>query len=304
MRCHTLGRTGLAVSEVTLGTLGLSAPGADRAEAAATIADALDRGVTGFEIDSGDRAAAELLGEVFAREGAAHRVHVFARVTPLVRFDLPSPHVPVDHAYPGEHIRAQTEALLGALGIERLALQQLHAWCPEWLHEGDWRETMARLRAEGKVAGWGVSLFDHDVDAPLEAVASGAVDAVQAMLNIFDSGAIPALLPLCLAHRTGVIARSPLYFGALAGAPRDGDYFYPEHARETAARVAKLAQAALPGESVTGLALRFALSHPAVSTVAIGIRSRAHLDADLRAIEQGPLDPARLVALAAHKWLC
>ncbi len=305
MRHRRLGRTGLELSEVTLGTMGLASPETDRAEAAATVALALDRGVTGFEIDAGDRGAAELLGEVFAREGAARRVHVFARITPLVRFDLPSPHVLVQQAYPGSHIRGQTEALLATLGIERLALQQLHAWCPEWLREGDWLETMMRLRAEGKIAGCGVSLFDHDVDAPLEAVASGAIDAVQAMLNVFDQGAIPALLPLCIAHDVGVIARSPLYYGALAGAAPRSDYFYDAHRRETARRVDRLArEIALPGETAADLALRFALSHPAVTTVAVGARSRAHLAADLHAFEQGPLEPARCAALAAHRWLC
>lgn len=299
-----LGGTGLALSELSFGTGGLAA--ADPAEAGEAIACALDAGINGFEIDAGDAAAIALLGAALARAGARHRVHVFARATSRMPFDLPSPHVRADQAWPGARLRAEAEALLARLGVERLALLQLHAWCPEWLHEGDWRETLEQLRAEGKIAGVGISLFDHDVDAGLEAVASGAIDSVQAMVNVFDPAAAAALLPLCQRHDIGVIARSPLYYGALAGgcaqgfAPGDwrDTYFYPAHRRETEERVGAL------GAGPTATALRFSLSHPAVSTVAVGMRSRAQVEANVAAAGEGPLGAEQLAALAKHKWLC
>lgn len=291
MRFRTL--AGLSVSECTIGTAAL---GRDPVEAKPMLALARDRGVNAVEIDAGDHAAVELLKE--------HReIHIFARATSRIPFALPSPHIHAQQAYPGHHLRAETEALLRTLGVERLALLQLHAWCPEWLHEGDWLETLGRLRDEGKIAGMGISLFDHDVTAGLEAVASGLIDAVQVMLNVFDQSAIAAL-PLCEANKVGVIARSPLYFGALAGrtqgfAPDDwrATYFYEDHRRETEGRVARLAN---PLET----ALRYPLSYAAVSTVAVGMRSRKQLEANLEAIVRGPLSADEIAALAAHRWLC
>lgn len=309
-----LGRTGLDVSACALGTAALASPGTDRREAGAVIACALERGVNAVELDGGDRQAAGLLGELLARTGAGSRVHVLARATSCVRFDLPSPHVPAQQAYPGHHIRAQTEALLRTLGVERLGLQQIHAWCPEWLDEGDWLETLERLREEGKIAGYGISLWDHDLDAATAIAGRGAVGSVQLMYNIFDPGAAARLLPFCRHHDVGVIARSPLYFGALgwsergpAYAPhdwRDG-YFYDAHRRETLARVRRLARAVAPfGHPLPDIALRFALSHPAIATVAVGMRTRAQLEANLAAIERGPLGTDELAALAPHAWLC
>jgi aryl-alcohol dehydrogenase-like predicted oxidoreductase len=303
---------GLQVSECAIGTARLAAPGSDRAEARAMVAMALDHGVNAFEVAAGDGDAVDLLGEILRSERATHRVHVFARVTSRVPFALPSPHVPVQQAYPGSHIRAETEALLARLGVERLALQQLHAWCPEWLGEGDWFETMTRLREEGKIAGCGVSLFDHDVDAALETVASGAVDAVQAMYNIFDQGAAAALLPRCIERDVAVIARSPLYFGALADMARDyprgdwrAEYFYDAHWRETSQRIERLACTATSlNSSVPALALRFCLSHPAIATVALGMRTCEQLSANLQALQDGPLDAETSLSLAVHKWLC
>lgn len=274
------------------------------------VALALDRGVNTVEIDAGDGEAARLLGEVLRRENAGDRVHVFARATSLIRFDLPSPHVFVQDAYPGRHLRAETEALLATLGVERLGLQQLHAWCPEWQHEGDWLETFERLREEGKIAGFGVSLFDHDVAAGFEIVASGLIDAVQAMYSVFDPTPAKALFPLCQKHDVGIIARAPLYYGALGGALefaaddwRDA-YFYDEHRRETTGRVQRLADEMARDGPVAEMALRSCLSHPAVSTAAVGMRNRAQLEANLRAALAGPLDADVRAMLAKHAWLC
>lgn len=302
MRLRSLGRIGLQVSELSFGTGALGM--ADPAEARAAIALALDRGINAFEIDAADAAAVTVLGEALAGKGT--RVHIFARAASLVPFDLPSPHIRADQAYPGARLRTDVEGLLGRLGVERLALVQIHAWCPEWQHEGDWGETIEALRSEGKIAGVGVSLFDHDVDAGLEAVASGTIDAVQGMVNIFDPSAGAALLPLCHRHAVGVIARSPLYYGALAGrldfAPEDWRhaYFYHQHRAETEARVAAIAELGAPAE----LAIRFGLMHPAVSTVAVGMRTPAQVEANLAAAAKGPLDADTLAALARHRWLC
>jgi aryl-alcohol dehydrogenase-like predicted oxidoreductase len=310
MRFRKLGRTGIDLSELAMG---VSTGHPD--ETAAAIALGLDRGANTMTIDAGDQAAADLLAGVLARAGGGRDVHVCATATSRVPFDLPSPHVPAWQAYPGRYLRAEAEALLGRLGIERLALVQLPAWCPEWLHEGDWLETLVRLRDEGKIAGFGVSLFDHDVDAALEVVASGLIAAVQLMYNVFDQGAAAALLPLCEQHHVGVVVRSPLYYGAITPAfartPsfaeddwRSG-YFFDEHRRETAQRVRQLESlVAAPDRSLSDMALRFCLSHPAVSTVAVGMRQRAHLEANLRALEQGPLESDRHAALVQHKWLC
>ena len=315
MRFRRLGRTGLDISELTIGTAGLAQTGRDPKQARAAIAIALDRGINAVEMRAGCEDTAALVGGLLRNRSRGDGVHILARVSSLIRFDLPSPHVPVQQAYPGHHIRAETEALLRTLRVERLGVQQLHAWCPEWLREGDWLETLQRLREEGKIAGFGISLFDHDVDAALEAVASGAVDTVQVMYNLFDQGAASALLPLCLRHDIGVIARSPLYYGALVSSPSRfsefppgdwrHDYFFDEHRSETDQRASRLARGVgSPDRSLSDLALRFCLSHPAVSTAAVGMRSPAHVEANLYAAAGSRLDADERASLADHAWLC
>ena len=314
MRYRRLGRTGLAISEITIGTGGLAGGAVDADAARAAIGLALDGGVNAIEMAAGNADAAGIVASALERRDSARDVHVLARPTSLLPFDLPSPHVHAQQAYPGRHIRAETEALLQTLGIERLAVQQIHAWCPEWLNEGDWLETLGRLRDEGKIAGIGISLWDHDVDAALEAVSSGAVDCVQLLYNIFDPGAAARLFPLCRRQDVGVVARSPLYYGALtarieeevpfaAGEWRRA-YFFDDHLNETRLRAQRLARELQDGGPVAETALRFSLSHPAVSTIVVGMLSPSHVESNVKAIEKGPLDAAALQRLALHKWLC
>ncbi|WP_167737536.1 aldo/keto reductase [Sphingomonas parva] len=299
------------MSELTLGTTGLGRPGLDPAEAAQAVDLALGSGINTVELAAADRQAVSILAEAIrARGGAAP--HVLCRATSRVAFDLPSPHVHAGDAYPGAALRTETEQLLRDLGVERLALVQLHAWCPEWLDEGDWLETLLSLRQEGKIAAIGVSLFDHDVPAGLDAVASGRIDCVQLMYNLFDQAAAEEILPLCRRHDVGAVARSPLYFGGLS--PRlaqpfpAGDwraaYFFDSHRRETRARAEAIAASlGLPIDALPALALRFALSHPAVTTVAVGMHRPDHVAANLAAAAEGPLPAETLERLAGHRWL-
>jgi aryl-alcohol dehydrogenase-like predicted oxidoreductase len=109
-----------------------------------------------------------------------------------------------------------------------------------------------------------------------------------------------------------VIARVPLDEGSLAGELTvdsrwpDGDwrngYFSPANLRETVARVEALRPLVPEGMSMAQLALRFILSSPDVTTVIPGMRSAAHLAANLAAAEAGPLPADLVAALRAHRW--
>jgi aryl-alcohol dehydrogenase-like predicted oxidoreductase len=109
-----------------------------------------------------------------------------------------------------------------------------------------------------------------------------------------------------------VIARVPYDEGSLAGQIRadsvfpEGDfrhtYFGPDNLGQTVARVDAL-RAALPGEtSLAEVALRFAVSHPAVSTVIPGMRRAAHVRANVEAVGRGILPAAIRSLLATHRW--
>jgi aryl-alcohol dehydrogenase-like predicted oxidoreductase len=316
MKRRRLGRTGLDVSVLAFNARGLD-PAAcrdiDLAEAGAALALALDGGVDVLATPA-EGQAREAAADLLRRDGRARAVHILSHVPPLLPHTLPSPHLHANAVFPGAHIRAHAESVLKAFGVERLAVLFLPAWQPEWTREGDWLRTLQALKAEGKIAGFGVAPFDHDPGAACEAAQSGQIDCVEVMYNPFDPEAAADLFPLCREKGVGVVARSPLYGGALTAgwdeavfAPGDwrAAFFYPEHRDETRERVAALAgEVSAPDETVADLALRFGLSHPAVSTVSVGMRARSHVQANLAAMARGPLPEGALARLSLYKWLC
>jgi aryl-alcohol dehydrogenase-like predicted oxidoreductase len=50
------------------------------------------------------------------------------------------------------------------------------------------------------------------------------------------------------------------------------------------------------------MSLRFILSHPAVSTTIVGMRSPQHVHQNIAASDAGPLDSALLAELKKHRW--
>ncbi len=109
-----------------------------------------------------------------------------------------------------------------------------------------------------------------------------------------------------------VIARVPFDEGSLTGTLRadstwpEGDwrntYFVPENLAATVERVERLEPLVPADSTLPELALRFILSHPAVTTVIPGMRKLPHVEANLAASEAGQLDEALLAQLRKHRW--
>jgi aryl-alcohol dehydrogenase-like predicted oxidoreductase len=111
-----------------------------------------------------------------------------------------------------------------------------------------------------------------------------------------------------------VLARVPLDEGSLTGKLREdtrfpagdfrNDYFAGDLLGETVRRVEAMRPIVegAAGSMVRG-ALRFTLSHPAVSTVIPGMRTPAQADDNCAASDAGPLPPETLDALRPHRWV-
>ena len=170
------------------------------------------------------------------------------------------------------------------------------------------------MRSSGKVRCVGISINDHDPANALQALGTGKIDTVQVIYNLFDQSPEDELLPYCREHGIGVIVRVPFDEGSLTGRVRPdtafpagdfrNDYFAGDRKREVWERVRKIAEdASFPVERMAELALRFCLSHPAVSTVIPGMRSREHVAANVASAEAGALPPDLLQSMRRHRWV-
>ena len=260
----------------------------------------------------GDGHSEQLVGD--ALKTIASRVYVATKIPPKNGRWPARPTTKLKDAFPASWITQCTERSLKHLRLDCIDLQQLHVWTGAWLKETEWLETLQRLKRDGKIKYFGVSVNDHDPAGAVELARAGVIDTVQVIYNVFDQTPADALLPLCQSQDIGVIARVPFDEGSLTGALTTETtfdrsdwrraYFKGPRLRETVERANRL-KPVLVRDGIKTLAqgaLTFVLSHPAVSTVIPGMRSVEHLDENLAVVDQPRLDAATLGTLKQHAW--
>ncbi|HEY8498935.1 MAG TPA: aldo/keto reductase [Limnochordales bacterium] len=316
MHYRTLGRTGLRVSEIGFGAWGIGKDmwvGAEDDESIRALHRAIDLGVNFIDtaLAYGDGHSERLVGQVV--RSRSERVYVATKVPPKNGQWPARPGVPADEVFPAPYVMACAEQSLRNLGLDAIDVLQFHVWSDEWVGQGSWLEAVERLKREGKIRFFGISINDHEPHNALRLVESGLVDTVQVIYNIFDQSPEDRLFPACQAHRVGVIVRVPLDEGGLTGriTPEttfpEGDwrnrYFRGERKREVYERVQRIARDLGIGlEQMPEVALRFTLSHPAVSTVIPGMRSVRNVEANCRVGDGRGLPPEQVQRLRAHRW--
>jgi aryl-alcohol dehydrogenase-like predicted oxidoreductase len=317
MHYRALGKTGLQVSEIGYGTWGIGKAGwtgADDQQSLKGLNAAIDRGLNFIDtaLGYGHGHSEQLVGQVV--RARREPVYVATKVPPKNLQWPAQPGIPADEAFPGDHVIARTEESLRNLGLETVDIQQFHVWSNEWVGQGDWLEAVQRLKEQGKIRFFGVSINDHQPDSALRLVESGVVDTVQVIYNIFDQSPEDRLFPACRQHNVGVIVRVPLDEGGLTGkvTPEtvfaDGDfqarYFRGDRKREVYQRAQQIAEdLGIALDQLPEVALRYTLSHPAVSTVIPGMRSVHHVEPSIAVGDGRGLPAEQVQRLKAHRWI-
>lgn len=314
MRYRQLGRTGYNVSEIGFGAWGIGKQmwiGAEDKESLRALHQAVDAGVNFIDtaLAYGDGYSEKLVGR-FIKE-RKERIYVATKVPP--KNQIWPARGTLNEVFPPDYITDCAETSLRNLKVDAIDLLQLHVWDPGWFQEDSWYEPLRKLQDQGKVTFIGISINDHQPDSALELVASGKIDSVQVIYNIFDQSPEDKLFPLCQDKNVGVIARVPFDEGALTGSitpestfPKSdwrNHYFKGDRKRQVFDRVQNL-KTMLDGEAKTlpELALKFCLSHPTVSTVIPGMRTTAHVESNVSVSEAPKLSPRMLRKLREHRW--
>jgi aryl-alcohol dehydrogenase-like predicted oxidoreductase len=311
-----LGRTGLSVAEIGFGAWGIGGGWGERDDAAALRAlhSALDHGIDLIDtaMGYGDGHSEQLIGQVLAERGASEVV-VATKASPQNRRWPAAADTPLDQAYPPGYLTECTEASLRRLGTERIAVQQLHVWAARWLHEGGLAEEVDRLRADGKIAAFGISVNDHEPATAVEVVRSGLVDTIQVIHNVFDQSPQDELYDACAEHDVGVIVRVALDEGGLTGTVTadttfpEGDwrqqYFRGDRPRQVQQRTdAIVADLGITTDQLAETALRYVLSFPVVSSVIVGMRSERNVLRNVALADGRGLPAEQVAKLAGHRW--
>jgi len=297
MEYRRLGSTGIGVSVLGFGTWGLGGDSygdVDDAVSERALRVAQEAGINFFDTADlyGGGHSEEVLGRTFA--SLRDRVVIATKGGTLPHRGF---HMPQD--FSPSYLTSALEASLRRLGTDYVDLYQLHSPPIDVLEkEPGIVETLERLRREGKIRSYGISV--RSPDEGVTAVKRWGFPVVQVNFNMIDQRAIDnGLFELAGSTATGIIARTPLAFGYLTGALTGAEVFgerdhrrnWPQDQRERWAQ-APSRFAALNehrDRTMAQLALQYCLSHPAVSTTIPGMLSAAEVVENVSVCGMPPL---------------
>ncbi len=314
MRYRALGRTGFEVSEIGHGLWGMGGwTGSDDRQSLDALRASVAIGINFFDSawDYGKGRSDRLLGQLL-REFPDKKLVAASKVPPKNMKWPATANDALRDVFPREHVMKYAEIIRNDLGVDRIDLLQFHVWDDSWTDDNEWRDTVAELRQSGRFRAFGVSLNGGEPANGVKVVATGLIDTVQAVFNLFEQEPEDELLPACRAANVGVIARVPLDEGSLGGKftrettfPTDDwrhYYFNPENLKETIRRVEALRRDIPDAMSLPEAALRFVLSYPEVSTTIVGMRKAEYVASNAAAVAAGPLPQELLSRLRRHRW--
>jgi aryl-alcohol dehydrogenase-like predicted oxidoreductase len=225
MKYRKLGKTGMEVAEVSLGTwqVGGGWGGSfDENKAYQIINEAIDQGVN--FIDTADVYDAGLSEKAVGKvvKERSEKVFVATKCGRQIQ-----PHT--NEGYTPQVLRNFVEASLLNLGMESLDLIQLH--CPPTLvyERPEIFGLFDDLKKEGKIKHLGVSV--EKVSEAIRAMEYANVTTIQVIFNMFRLKPAEELFDLALQNNCGIIARVPLASGLLSGKINAETPFQPDDHR-------------------------------------------------------------------------
>jgi len=314
MKYRKLGRANYQVCDISCGLWGMSGwSGSDDQESLSSMQLAVDLGCNFFDTAwaYGEGKSDGLLGEIM-RRNAGKRIYAASKIPPGNDRWPALPEYKYSEVFSAKHVFRYADRIRKQLRVDTIDVLQFHVWDDSWTDEAEFRSTVEKLKKDGIIHFFGLSINRWQPENAVKALRTGLVDVVQVIYNIFDQAPEDELFPVCQELNIGVIARVPLDEGSLGGKmtletrfPK-GDwragYFGPENLPKTIRRVDKLKEVVPEGMTLPEMALRFILSHPAVSTTIAGMRKADHVRQNIVCSDVGPLDKGLLAELRKHRW--
>ena len=300
MKYRKLGKTNLLVSEIGFGSWAIGGPVmagdvpigwgfVDDEISKKAILKAVELGVNFFDTADfyGLGHSEELLGNVFG--GKWNDILVATKVGNTLMDDGSA-----GINYSKEHILKSCEKSLKRLNKDVIDVYQLHSARIEHLEQGECIEAMEHLQHEGKIRYWGISLNTFQPLPEAKFFIKHKIgQTFQTAFSIINQLPLKEVFSLASENNYGIISRVPLHFGLLTG-KFSKDKIFPENDHRSKRLKPELLRLSLNkldkifalaterGIEPVDFAMRFILSHPAVSTVIPGIRTEAQATANIK----------------------
>ena len=277
---RSLGRTGLDVTRLGYGTMGLRGPRTwgvrvvsdDDAESFLNLV--LDSGINFIDTAPDYGVAEERIGRFIG-----HRRGEFLLATKCgCDYIQHDDHIEIRHTWERDVVLRNVEVSLERLRTDRIDLLQFHGGDAETLERNGLIDTLFQLREAGTIGHVGVSSSLPELD--------GLID-----LGVFETFQIPYS---CLdpkhhesIRRAAETGAGIIIRGGMAKGGPDAEIQRPE--LNDVWERAKLDELLEPDMTPAELILRYTISHPHCDTTIVGTCNRAHFEENLASVKKGPL---------------
>ena len=310
MKYRTLGRTGLRVSVIGLGTMvhaGHFGPMKD-SDSLSAIDTALELGVNFIDTSDayGAGYAETLLGN--ALKGKRDKVIIATKGGNVMTGPNRGKRI-----FDPDYISRVMDESLTRLQTDYIDLYQLHNPTVDVIEKGEVWRVLERAKQAGKIRHYGVSI--NSMEEGVAAVKDRRSDTIQVEYNLLAQEPAESFFPLAAQANIGIIARVPIKRGILTGklTVADEARFQGEDVRARSFKGEAFAKELAKAEqlrflvhgditSLTQAALAFCVADPAVSVTIPGARDAAQMRENASAgdVEIPPADLARVAELWRH----
>ena len=282
MEYNKLGKTGINVSRLALGTveLGLkyginknddsSKP--DEKNSIYLLHKAIDMGINLFDTAPSYGNSEELLGKAFANKKDC----IIA-----TKVNIPPE---------GEDIKKIVQSSLAQsykrLKRKYLDIVQVHNATSNTFSNTDLFEILLKEKNKGNLRFIGASVYEPK--NALAAINSGMIDVLQIAYNVLDQRMDEKVLAKAKSEGIGILSRSVFLKGVLT----ERVTHLPKNCEplKKAAENVKMKMKLSSWQDLSNFALRYALSNPGIDSVLVGVSNNAELDSALNAFNKGKLD--------------
>jgi aryl-alcohol dehydrogenase-like predicted oxidoreductase len=292
MKTRRFGRTGLQVSEISLGTVelgldyGVPVAGEHRRppeeDAARLLNRALDLGINFIDTARVYGASEEVIGRALSTRRSEY----------ILCTKVAAPPAGMTGKAVGEWVRASIGQSLAALRTDYVDVLKIHSAAVEDIRRGEIIAAIQQAQAAGQVRFTGASTYGEE--APLLALADGRYDCLQIAYSAVDRRLESRVLALARQQDVAVVVRSVLLRGVLT---HRYTLLPPQLAGLKAAIRELDALVGAEAESLPELAYRYVLAHPAVSTALVGTARIGELEAALGFADRPALSPGLIARI-------
>lgn len=315
MKYRKFGKTEMEVSEIGFGAwaIGGSWGPQNENDSLQALETAMDAGVNFIDTAAGygNGKSERIIGDFLKTR--PDTVYVSTKTPPRPGNWPPSPYDRIEDRYPESYLRDNIEERLKNLKTESLDILLLHTWTRAWNDNPVALEILQKIKSEGLVRNIGISTPEHDQNCVIQLMREGLIDAVQVIYNIFEQEPAAQLLPVAKETNTGIIVRVAFDEGVLTGKYKGDEKFKEDDFRSRYFQGDRLERGVKrtnaikeefrdSGYSMPELALKFALTHEAVSTVIPGIRNKSQAEMNTSVSDLANLQEEQLDKLRNHRW--